>query len=243
MSSLDWSAQPKQAELMPSQAPSAPVNVPNPFQSKMVVSGAAIAPTGIRVPIPSPAYAQRGMNGPSKVVGLAAAPSPATRPVKAVSSSSPGVDTQGRGTGLNQRRQKRLERNRESARLSRRRRKQYLEVLEERVTKLSEEMDRGRREHVAEAIATVKQKRRQVISSLNASNLVSLQGSLSRTNDELRVAGTFQIQQVLGLSFPPHMKFLLWLTLQNDVYFRGGRAASERLSAARIGERVSTKQD
>ena len=25
----------------------------------------------------------------------------------------------------------------------------------------------------------------------------------------------------------------------NDVYFRGGRAASERLSAARIGERVS----
>jgi len=30
----------------------------------------------------------------------------------------------------------------------------------------------------------------------------------------------------------------MWLTLQNDEYFRGGWAPSERLSAARIGERV-----
>jgi hypothetical protein len=32
---------------------------------------------------------------------------------------------------------------------------------------------------------------------------------------------------------------MMWLTLQTDTYYRGGRAASERLSAARIGERVS----
>ena len=44
-------------------------------------------------------------------------------------------------------------------------------------------------------------------------------------------------QQLQSFSLPPLTKFFLWLTLQGDVFFRGGRAASERLSAARIGER------
>ena len=67
------------------------------------------------------------------------------------------------GGDLNVRRQKRLERNRESARLSRRRRKQYLEVLEERVTFLSEEMDRGRREHVLNAVRNYNTLRAEIL--------------------------------------------------------------------------------
>ena len=37
----------------------------------------------------------------------------------------------------------------------------------------------------------------------------------------------------------PASRFVLWLTLQIDFYFRGRRAASERLNAARMGEQVS----
>jgi len=61
---------------------------------------------------------------------------------------------------------------------------------------------------------------------------------LSRTSDELRLAEIFHKQQLLSLSLPQHRKFVMWLTIQNDIFYRGGRAASERLSAARIGERM-----
>ena len=70
-------------------------------------------------------------------------------------------------------------------------------------------------------------------------HLGALDTYLSRTSDELRIAEIFRKQQLLSLSLPQYRKFVLWLTIQNDVFYRGGRAASERLSAARIGERVS----
>ena len=98
------------------------------------------------------------------------------------------------GDTVTARRQKRLERNRESARLSRRRRKQYLEVLEERVSQLSLEMDQGRRAHAAAAIETVLAKRRELLNSPHpvdpALALPALDTSLSRTkvqakNEEL----------------------------------------------------------
>ena len=127
------------------------------------------------------------------------------------------------------RRQKRLERNRESARLSRRRRKQYLEILETKVTELSDEMDKGRRHHVSQALNQVKLERQKGFFGPN----------VARASTELRLAALFRSQQMQSLCTPPSTKFILWLTLQNDVYYRGGRAASERLSAARIGERVS----
>jgi len=140
------------------------------------------------------------------------------------------------------RRQKRLERNRESARLSRRRRKQYLEVLEERVTQLSIEMDQGRREHAGKAMETVIKKRKDAIFNHGTSTdeiVAKLDCGLNRMSLELSVLSTFYIQQLKSLSLSPNSTFILWLTLQGDSYFRGGRAASERLSAARIGERVS----
>jgi hypothetical protein len=62
---------------------------------------------------------------------------------------------------------------------------------------------------------------------------------LSRTNDELQIVQIFMKQQLSSLVQPTMTKFVLWLSLQNEEYYRGGRSASERLSAARIGERVS----
>ncbi|KAG7336543.1 bZIP transcription factor [Nitzschia inconspicua] len=161
------------------------------------------------------------------------------------------------GTGgvVTARRQKRLERNRESARLSRRRRKQYLEVLEERVAHLSLEMDKGRRDHASQAFSTIKAKRSQVLEqaltewqqvqrhthsqrNLEHSLWLLEEGPLSRCSISLLVLATFHMQQLRSYSLPSECKFTLWLTLQDDVYYRGGRAASERLSAARIGERM-----
>jgi hypothetical protein len=148
---------------------------------------------------------------------------------------------QPKGDTVTARRQKRLERNRESARLSRRRRKHYLEVLEDRVTDLSVEVDKGRREHASKAVETILERRREVLQTEHTTDddLIKLGKSLNRTSQELLVVSTFQTQQLKSFALAPHIKFVLWLTLQGDTYFRGGRAASERLSAARIGERVS----
>jgi bZIP transcription factor len=146
-----------------------------------------------------------------------------------------------KGDAPTNRRQSRLQRNRESARLSRKRRKQYLELLEERVDQLSETLDRSRRHHVAQAVTAVVEKRRECLLRGTPDAMQQLsEPSLSRTSDELRVAITFLFQQLKSFSVPPSMQFILWLTLQTDAYFRGGRTASERLSAARIGERVRT---
>jgi len=164
--------------------------------------------------------------------------------------------------------QRRLERNRLSAQLSRRRRKHYLEELEERVVQLSLEMDSGRRNHAFQAMDHISELRQQVLLSAvtitrdiecsssdingdkgdnmmlefqldNSLRLLESAGPLSRTNNhELLVLNSFLGQQLKSFSLPSHAKFILWLTLQGDLYFRGGRAASERLSAARIGERM-----
>lgn len=173
-----------------------------------------------------------------------------------MSASAEPNDTPGGNGTNNNRRQKRLERNRESARLSRRRRKQYLEVLEERVTKFSHEMDKGRREHVAACVPTLRQKRTAVLTeheqeqqqqqpqpplpTITAKRVHTLLTGLSRSSQEMMVTSTFRSQQLKSFVLPPSTKFIMWLTLQTDAYFRGGRAASERLSAARIGDRVSS---
>ena len=168
-----------------------------------------------------------------------------------------------------QKKQRRLERNRLSAQLSRRRRKQYLEELEDRVVRLSLDMDSGRRKHAFQAIDRITEMRQQVLSSAEAvvreieglagsmdqenrtmmlefqlqnhMRLLEDAGPLARTNSkELLILNSFLGQQLKSFSLPSHAKFILWLSLQGDTYYRGGRAASERLSAARIGERVSS---
>jgi len=190
----------------------------------------------------------------------------------AQSASSPRPNDGGGGTAATtngQKKQRRLERNRLSAQLSRRRRKQYLEELEDRVVRLSLDMDSGRRAHAFQAIDRITELRQQVLESAEAVvreiensvggtdmdnnnktmmlefqldnylRLLENSGALSRTNsEELLILNSFLGQQLKSFSLPSHAKFILWLSLQGDIYYRGGRAASERLSAARIGERM-----
>jgi len=179
------------------------------------------------------------------------------------STSNSSLNQGTKSTG--QKKQRRLERNRLSAQLSRRRRKQYLEELEERVVRLSLDMDSGRRKHAFQAIDRIKEMRQQVLSSAEAvvremeglthdpenrtmmlnfqlenyMRLLENAGPLARTHsEELLILNSFLGQQLKSFSLPSHAKFILWLSLQGDTYYRGGRAASERLSAARIGERM-----
>jgi hypothetical protein len=139
--------------------------------------------------------------------------------------SSNSSATTGDPSGNTNRRQSRLQRNRESARLSRKRRKQYLEHLEERVDMLSETLDRSRRKHVAEAVTVLHQKRVEYIlqhphqhlqhdndnnnychDDFNGADTTAirlLENNLSRTNEELMIATTFQYQQLKSFSIPP----------------------------------------
>ena len=221
---------------------------------------------------------------------------PATTPLQAPTpsqpTSQPQSNTQNHPHPTKDRRQKRLERNRESARLSRRRRKQYLEILEDRVNFLSHEMDASRRDHVLKSTQEVKKLRMELLADYEekakkrteeetkhkeekvkeeehskstkledgddsamamdsppppptnyqqdiSQKVHLLSHPLNRMSDELKVCITFGSEYTKSMVIPTTQKFILWLTLQNDVYYRGGRAASERLSAARIGERVS----
>lgn len=240
MNSINWESHksPVPQQIGSSCAPM-PVQVPNPFQPiKQPTNGLPIA-SGIRFP----AYSGAALQQQQQQHGMDLSPQQ-QQPLVACSTNNenanPGetasASPESKG-GLNNRRQKRLERNRESARLSRRRRKQYLEVLEERVKNLSVEMDKGRRHHVAVSVDILKQKKCQLLMDPSATLTDVENVAASR---ELRVAATFLTQQLSSLSMSPHIKFLLWLSMQNDVFFRGGRASSERLSAARIGERVGT---
>eukprot|EP00521_Asterionellopsis_glacialis_P006495 CAMPEP_0195282006 /NCGR_PEP_ID=MMETSP0707-20130614/1079_1 /TAXON_ID=33640 /ORGANISM="Asterionellopsis glacialis, Strain CCMP134" /LENGTH=805 /DNA_ID=CAMNT_0040340955 /DNA_START=214 /DNA_END=2631 /DNA_ORIENTATION=- len=269
MTSVHWGTSPHQKTATTGTTATTASAPTSAFPNKATGNPVVIAASGIRVPTGGggqTAAAQFSMgsggNSSANSSSKKAGPSPQNRakphhanavsknePVAAANNnsnssnnnnnSSSNSNGSSSGTGTN-RRQKRLERNRESARLSRRRRKQYLEVLEERVNMLSIEMDKGRREHVSKSIKTIVDKRNVILQDPHHNGVPLLTGVLSRTSNELRVAATFQSQQLQSLSLPPETKFLLWLTLQNDNYFRGGRAASERLSAARIGERMLT---
>jgi hypothetical protein len=196
--------------------------------------------TGGNVPRVVSTLSETTNQSSATVASKPSSPRPAGKP--AATSRRKKTKTGGEAAPTTNRRQKRLERNRESARLSRRRRKQYLEVLEEKVTQLGQEMDQGRREHVTEALQTIVNKRKAILEGPalpSIEQLAILEVGLSRTSNELMVSTTFQSQQLKSFSLPPSTKFMMWLTLQTDTYYRGGRAASERLSAARIGERVS----
>jgi len=113
-------------------------------------------------------------------------------------------------------------------------------------------MDRRRTEHVLGALRQIVALRNGLLHELEHQQSMVVQeevlcqkfmmlgshGVLSRTSPELMMAIKFGREYLKSLVIPPAKKYVMWLTLQNDVFYRGGRAASERLSAARIGEKV-----
>ena len=72
---------------------------------------------------------------------------------------------------------------------------------------------------------------------LHDTNLLNIE--LSRTSKSLRMLAYFQREQLKSYALSSNARLIQWLTLQNYSYFLGGRAASELLSTAYIGEWVS----
>jgi len=178
-------------------------------------------------------------------------------------------------TNNNSRRIKRLERNRESARQSRKRRKAYLEDLEHKVHSLSGGLDMERvdvalkfLEEVlmtydtvvvgndgeggvggasGDAVMSESNKPRGIQHPLqhtmpkhnhNNTTTTTAIHDATKIPSALQIIYTFQHAYLSSLILPREYKFILWVLIQRERFWRGGRGNSDRLSAARIGERM-----
>ncbi len=130
---------------------------------------------------------------------------------------------------------RRLERNRESARQSRQRKKQYLELLEGRVTALQQQIYELRSAHAAASHQTLEEQRRRLLLALepvaykdtptpeDTASLIDAAGQLvdrfGPDCAERRAIRDFHFDQLQRLLLPPHTKFLLWLIHQPADFF------------------------
>ncbi|ETV72424.1 hypothetical protein H257_12554 [Aphanomyces astaci] len=147
-----------------------------------------------------------------------------------------GDNEQGTDEG---RRRKRLERNRESARQSRRRKKQYLELLEGKVAQLTDEIDEAREEHLDSADSTINALKNQLVTSLNKlldnhppsaplpspledelrEGVYSIQTRFGPNAKERQAVVNYHFTQLDSLLLPPYTRFLLWMSIQDEVFY------------------------
>lgn len=136
---------------------------------------------------------------------------------------------------LEERRLKRLERNRESARQSRQRKKQYLALLEGRVVALQQQIYELRSSHASAAYQMLEEQRQRLLFSLEQlaykdsftpEEEASVQDAAVQLVDrfgpdcaERRAVREFHFDQLHRLLLPPHTKFLLWLIHQPNDFF------------------------
>ncbi|ETV72419.1 hypothetical protein, variant 1 [Aphanomyces astaci] len=159
-----------------------------------------------------------------------------------------------------EKRRKRLERNRISARDSRRRKKQYLELLEEKVAQLTEDIDVARMEHLDTADKTITTVKAQLVTSLyeklapfppNAPLPPDVDDELQQVaqllkdrygpnSEERQALIKYHFNQLDGLLLPPYTCFLLWMSLQDDAFY--ARTAQTPASGKKAGD-VSERKE
>ncbi|KDO35013.1 hypothetical protein SPRG_01076 [Saprolegnia parasitica CBS 223.65] len=163
-------------------------------------------------------------------------------------------------------RQRRLARNRESARQSRRRKKQYLELLEEKVAQLTEEIDATRGEHLESADKTLSTLKSQMVASLYEklsslppmaslgpeltdelrSGVKIMQERYGPHSEERRAVVNYHFQQLDNLLLPPYTRFLLWMSIQDEAFFskiQPAVAAATKKSSESDRKDSSAKKD
>jgi len=137
-----------------------------------------------------------------------------------------------------EKRARRLERNRESARKSRRRKKERLATLEAQVDRLHTHIEDERRSQVIAMCCTLKQVRMDEIPKLlnefnenpeimNADagrqRLAIVLHSTSGTSQIAQSTIEFQYNILKQVLLPRYQKFLLWLTLHEEKFFTAGK--------------------
>jgi len=141
-----------------------------------------------------------------------------------------------------EKRARRLARNRESARASRRRKKERLTTLEKQVTNLFGEVETQRRKKIMEMEEQLQARRLQGLASV--SNKQDLQQLLQETGPNCVVreqVASFQYEKLRQLLLPRHHEFLLWLSLQQEGFFNAAKNSKTAVANNKAG-RVSSKQ-
>lgn len=160
-----------------------------------------------------------------------------------------------------EKRARRLERNRESARKSRRRKKERLATLEAQVDRLHTQIEDERRNQVNAMCTTLKQVRRDEMAKLlndvkeNPDQLNTEAGKarlaaiLHCSSGHSQIAQTtmvFQYGALKQVLLPRYQKFLLWLTLHPESFFIAGKEEYTRKDGKQVlrvsSGRVSSKQ-
>eukprot|EP00980_Cylindrotheca_fusiformis_P000275 scaffold66_cov115-Cylindrotheca_fusiformis.AAC.7 len=157
-----------------------------------------------------------------------------------------------------EKRARRLERNRESARKSRRRKKERLSTLEEKVANLYQQIETERRKQINsmdDALAQNLQRNTEAFrSTIDEKNELETKEQLAfllqATGPDCKVRRAvvdFQYSALKQLILPRYQKFLLWLTLHSESYYSTGReihqSRQDGKQIARLGPgKVSSKQ-
>jgi hypothetical protein len=167
----------------------------------------------------------------------------------AANAATAGVETE-------EKRARRLARNRESARQSRRRKKERLATLEDKVTSLFGELEEQRRAKMMEMEDQLRAARRRELRALDGATVTRerLVQFLSDTGCNIPVRErviSFQLEKLRQLVLPRHEEFLAWLTLQPDDFFTSLRdrrlnnnsnnTKTGRISSKQIGEELTSE--
>jgi len=161
---------------------------------------------------------------------------------------SPPDQVGGPAPTADERRARRLARNRESARQSRRRKKEYLALLSEKVSTLNDEMDTLRTEHIKKCIPSLKEVEDGYVKALAGAKtkeaiqniLRDLWDNTSPNCEEMKEATGFSWRVASNTLLPNYRKFLIWLGNQNDLFFKKKKTEkNERVSSKQLGERLT----
>mmetsp|Transcript_16323 Transcript_16323/g.24062 ORF Transcript_16323/g.24062 Transcript_16323/m.24062 type:complete len:729 (-) Transcript_16323:124-2310(-) len=147
-----------------------------------------------------------------------------------------------------EKRARRLARNRESARQSRRRKKEQLQVMSEKVVKTYDLFEKERREILNSMESGLSVARASLLRNPFEDGSLAL--TMKRVIDTLgpncrpRIAATnFQYNALSRSLLPAHRRFLLWLSLQSPEFFTEAKderaKTSGRVSSKQVGEEIS----
>jgi hypothetical protein len=128
-----------------------------------------------------------------------------------------------------EKRAKRLARNRESARQSRRRKKEHLVTLSKKVNQLQDVLEKERRASLATMDVALKEKRARIVAEFVDGGVIHsdyLEHVIRETLPNSNVKqGTilFQYTTLKQALLPKYEEFILWLTLREEEFFTKGK--------------------
>mmetsp|Transcript_11937 Transcript_11937/g.13853 ORF Transcript_11937/g.13853 Transcript_11937/m.13853 type:complete len:504 (-) Transcript_11937:1236-2747(-) len=157
-------------------------------------------------------------------------------------SSKSAMKVDSTGNAAEDKRLRRLARNRESARQSRRRKKEHLELLEEKVAQLTNELDDLRRQYMEQAEESLYEQRLNHLANLNSVIEASKQGNgndgsvqnqireglekmeklYGPNSEEQNIITEYHYKHLFSLILPTYSKYFVWMLNQGERFFDEG---------------------